>query len=86
LYLALFAVRLLLDLLILGINPFGGATLPATLTPATLAVVVGVDTLYAVSTGLVVGRSVGVYRAFQRKKAAAPLPSSALSVDTSRGP
>ena len=61
-YLVLFVVRLALDLVVLGINPFAGTPPSATpLTGTTLGIVAVVDALFAFSTGLLVGRTVGVY-------------------------
>ena len=61
-YLTLFVVRLALDVVVLGIDPFD-FTLPsaAPLTGVSLLVVAVVDALFAFSTGLLVGRTVGVY-------------------------
>lgn len=66
-YLLLFVTRLLLDFLVLVYNPLSFSAIPGSLSPATQAVFVVVDLLFAVSTGLVVGRTIGVYRRFERK-------------------
>jgi hypothetical protein len=79
LYLVLFAVRLALDSVVLGIDPF--APPPpnaAALTGTALGVIVAVDVLFAFSTGLLVGRTAGVLvahrdRVRQGRAARAPL-------------
>lgn len=77
-YLVLFVTRLALDLVVLNIQPFGTSVLPASLSPTTVAVFLLVDVLFAASTGLSIGRSVGVYREWQRRRtrpAPPPRPS-----------
>ncbi len=77
-YLVLFMVRALLDLLVLNYNPFGGSLAPTSLSSGALVVLLIVDWLYAASTGLIVGRTVAVYRIYLKKRAAVserPLPS-----------
>ena len=76
LYLVLFVIRLGLDLVVLNIQPFGTSALPASLTPTTIAVFLIVDVLFAASTGLSIGRSVGVYREWQRLRASPDPPTS----------
>jgi hypothetical protein len=82
-YLALLVVRLSVDLAVLGEDPFAQppVTAPASVTLVTLALVALVDALFAFSTGLLVGRSAGVYWALkdhEKKETAArsgsPLP------------
>ena len=80
LYLVLFVIRLGLDLVVLNIQPFGTSALPASLSPTTIAVFLIVDVLFAASTGLSIGRSVGVYREWQRLRAE-PTPPPPPSVD-----
>ncbi len=65
LYVALFAVRIVLDFTVLGLtNPFGASvSAPTGLAFVAFAVV---NILFAASTGMLVGRSVGVYRALQK--------------------
>jgi len=73
-YAALFVTRLALEVAI-GLDPFA----PAVAVSGTTAVILEVvDALYGFSTGLALGRNIGVYRVYQRKTAAgsgAPLPS-----------
>ncbi|MFG1529910.1 MAG: hypothetical protein AAFA34_01350 [Thermoplasmata archaeon] len=79
-YLGLFLARALLDLLVLNYNPFGGSLAPPVLSSGTLVILLVVDLLYAASTGLIVGRTVAVYRIYRAKRAKAgeaPLPSGA---------
>jgi hypothetical protein len=69
-YLVLFIVRMVLDFVVLDINPFAfGGTLPA-LTSEQVTLFMVVDTLFAVSTGLIVGRAVGVYLKWQEAQRA----------------
>jgi hypothetical protein len=78
-YLVLFAVRIVIDFVLLNENPFAPPT-SVSLTPFQAVLLVLVDTLFAVSTGLLVGRSVGVYRAYQRlPKDAPPTAGAALA-------
>jgi hypothetical protein len=72
-YLVLFVVRLTLDLVVLGVNPFAG-TPPGTtpLSGQALLVVAVVDALFAFSTGLLVGRTVGVYLEYEARLQAGP--------------
>src|SRR5580700_10570148 len=72
-YLTLFVVRLLLDLFVLNVNPFA-FTVPsaAPLTGVSLYIVVLVDALFALSTGLLLGRTVGVYVEYRKFSAAGP--------------
>jgi hypothetical protein len=83
LYLTLFVVRIALELLVLGVSPFA----PPSTTPlsgtaeVTLAVI---DALFAFSTGLLVGRTLGVYLEYRKlsragppKPASSPLPPAA---------
>jgi hypothetical protein len=78
-YLALFAVRLAVDAFVLDVNPFGPPT-AVSLSPFATDVLIAVDVLFGVSTGLLVGRSIGVYRAYRRAAMGAP-PLPAGSVD-----
>ena len=71
-YLVLFVVRLGLDLAMLNVQPFGPSGLPVSLSPTTTVVFLVVDVLFAASTGLSIGRSVGVYREWQRLRADPP--------------
>jgi hypothetical protein len=63
--------RLGVDIAVLGVNPFAftiGA--PLTLTPTQSILLTVVDALFSVSTGILVGRAVAVYRAHQKRIAA----------------
>lgn len=81
LYLVLFVVRIAAEFVIFG--PFAAfASYPPPVPPTGLglAILVGVDLLFGVSLGLLIGRGFGVYRAHQKLPAAAaqsspPLPS-----------
>lgn len=75
-YIGLFLGRLGLELAI-GLNPYGPS--PTALSAGTVLVLEVVDALYGFSTGLALGRNVGVYRAWQRAAAAPPPPSPPAS-------
>jgi hypothetical protein len=71
LYLVLFVLRLGLDIAVLGQDPFDftlGA--PLSLTPTQSILLTVVDALFSISTGILVGRSIAVYRAHQKRVAA----------------
>ncbi|HYK93152.1 MAG TPA: hypothetical protein VEY07_03815 [Thermoplasmata archaeon] len=63
-YVGLFVLRIALDFLVLGIDPFGPPPAGFSLSPSATALLVAVDGLYAVSTGLVIARTLGIYRAY----------------------
>ncbi|MCI4324631.1 MAG: hypothetical protein L3K00_01915 [Thermoplasmata archaeon] len=73
LYLVLFVARLALDFVVLGVDPFAFAS-PSTapLSGIDLVTVAVVDALFAFSTGLLVGRTTGVYLEYRKKVAAGP--------------
>jgi hypothetical protein len=72
-YLALLLVRLILDVVVLGVNPFAGAP-PGTapLTGTALLLLAFVDALFGLSTGLLMGRTVGVYLEYRSKPSGGP--------------
>jgi hypothetical protein len=73
LYLVLFVARLALDIFVVGINPFDFAPpSSAPLTGIDLVTVAVVDALFAFSTGLLVGRTCGVYLEYKKKVAEGP--------------
>jgi hypothetical protein len=75
-YLGLYAVRIVVELVVLP-DPFGATGPLPTLAPLQQLALAAVDTLFALSAGLLVGRSVGVYQAYQeRKRNLPPIPSS----------
>ncbi len=74
-YAGLFATRLALDLFLLDLNPFGGSLPSASVSSTTVVALAVVDALFALSTGLLVGRNIGVFEAYRRVRTA-PLPSS----------
>jgi hypothetical protein len=65
LYLILFVTRFGAELVIYGASGLATFPPPAPPTTAALEVLVGVDLLFGVSLGLLVGRGFGVYRAYQ---------------------
>jgi hypothetical protein len=70
-YIVLFLGRLVLELAI-GIDP--SAPSIGSISATAVLVLVVVDALYGFSTGLSLGRNVGIYRAWQRQAAAASSP------------
>ncbi|MCI4326183.1 MAG: hypothetical protein L3K16_00885 [Thermoplasmata archaeon] len=87
-YLTLFVVRLALDLFVLNVNPFDFTTLPspAPLTGTPLVIVVLVDVLFAFSTGLLVGRTLGVYLEYRKFAKAGPPPGAVPLPGAGGGP
>ncbi|MGC2035533.1 MAG: hypothetical protein WA761_08850 [Thermoplasmata archaeon] len=82
-YLVLFVTRLVIDLVVLGLDPFdfyGSGTV--TLTQTQIDITILVDALFALSTGLLAARSFGVYSAY--RKAVAQEPSALSSGGPSR--
>ncbi|MCI4350960.1 MAG: hypothetical protein L3K15_05550 [Thermoplasmata archaeon] len=77
-YLALLAARLLLDIFVIGIDPFGPPSIAPTLSVAAAASLLVVDALFAVSTGLLLGRNIGVYLVHGEavRRGASPAPTS----------
>lgn len=72
-YVALFVTRLVVDLVVLGASPFAGPTAIAGGTPASEEMLVAmVDLLFAMSTGLLIGRGLGVYRAYRKRTGSEP--------------
>ena len=74
LYLVLFIARLAVELLVLGIAPFGTVSFPSTLPTPLLVTSIAFDLLYAVSVGLLLARATGVRRAYLRAYPAARAP------------
>jgi hypothetical protein len=70
-YLVLFATRLTVELVVLGENPFASPPVgpPTSVTESVLILLALVDALFAFSTGLIVGRSAGVYLALRDHQA-----------------
>lgn len=66
-YLGLFLGRIVIEVGVLGIDPFAYA--PFSFSGGQLALLAVVDALFAVSTGLLVARSIAVYRSYQRASA-----------------
>jgi hypothetical protein len=76
-YLTLFAVRLLLDLLVVGVNPLAPMASTPTLSPVASVSLLAVDALFAVSTGLFLGRNIGVYLVYRAALRREPPPGVA---------
>jgi hypothetical protein len=78
LYLALFVTRLALDAVVLGVDPF--ALMPpsaGSLTSVAGKTVAIINGLFAVSTGLLVGRTIGIYLEYRKRLAEGPSPATA---------
>jgi hypothetical protein len=73
-YLVLFVARLGIEFGVLNIDPFDTTPFTTTFTNFQLALLALVDGLFAFSTGLLVARTVAVYRVYQRTVAAEPKP------------
>lgn len=81
-YLVLFVIRIGAEIAVLGPNAFY-LTFPPPPAPSVgaLVVLLAVDLLFGVSLGLLLGRGVGVYRAYQKlpkAKSTPPPPSAPL--------
>ncbi|MCI4331641.1 MAG: hypothetical protein L3K19_07345 [Thermoplasmata archaeon] len=76
-YVLLFVLRLAVNLVVLGENPFIYPPPTVTLTPFTSALVATVDALFSFSTGLFVARGVAVYRVYRTRIASPPTPDPA---------
>ncbi len=79
LYLVLFVLRFALELAIFGFSVVTSFFLPTSIPVGLLLVLVGVDLLFGFSTGLLIGRTVGVYRGhadFVKAASVTPLPST----------
>jgi hypothetical protein len=75
LYLTLFVVRIVAEVAIFGLSAVLAYPPPTPPSAATLAVLIGVDLLFGVSFGLLVGRGIGVYRAHRALPSSAPASS-----------
>jgi hypothetical protein len=74
-YLGLYAVRLAVEIVVVPAVLTGSGTIPL-LDPLQQYALAGVDGLFAVSAGLLVGRSFGVYEAYsERMRNLPPIPS-----------
>jgi hypothetical protein len=76
-YLTLFIARFALEIVIFGFAYVTSFFLPTSLPTALLVILVALDLMFGASAGLLVGRSVGVYRGYRDlppPSAAAPLP------------
>ncbi len=75
--LVLFVVRVAVEIWMFGLAAFASFAIPTSLSVGSLAILIAFDLVYGVSIGLLVGRGLGVRRAFldRPKDAPAPLPS-----------
>lgn len=79
--LGLFVTRFLAEIAVFGLAATTSFVLPSRLPPGVLTVLVGIDLLFGVSVGLLLGRAIGVHRAFRALPSAStaeappPLPS-----------
>jgi len=80
LYLTLFIVRFALEIVVFGLAFATSFFLPTSIPTGLLFLLIGVDLTFGVSLGLLVGRSIGVYLAFEDRLrtpgASTPLRSS----------
>jgi hypothetical protein len=74
LYLSLYAVRVVVELVVLP-DPFGSTGPIAALTLGQQEALAAVDALFALSAGMLVGRSIGVYQAYQERLRQPPSPT-----------
>jgi len=80
LYLGLFVLRFALEILLFGPSVISSFFQPTSVPTGLILLLVGVDLLLGASTGFLIGRSIGVYRAGQDlpgaavHEGAAPLP------------
>jgi hypothetical protein len=58
--LVLFGVRIAVEVVLLGLQVLVSFTVPSTLAPTALAILIGADLLYGSSVGLLIGRGLGV--------------------------
>ncbi len=77
-YVVLFVVRTVIAAVLLGESPFEFPTTASieSLPPVLLLTLAAVDALWGLSTGFLIGRSVGVYRAGQAPEVATAAPLS----------
>jgi hypothetical protein len=73
----LFVVRVGVELWMFGLTALTSFSIPTSLSPAALAILIGFDLLYGVSIGLLIGRGLGVRRAYLARPSTGgtPLPS-----------
>ncbi len=76
LYLTLFVLRFVLEIVLFGPAVVASFALPTSIPTSALLVLVGVDLLFGLSTGILMGRSVGVYRAFVSRSLESTAPRS----------
>ena len=79
LYLVLFTLRLVIEVVLFGFSAILSPTLPTSLPTGVLVVVIGFDLLYAVSVGLLVGRAMGVRQAYLERSLARNPPTAPAS-------
>jgi UDP-N-acetylmuramyl pentapeptide phosphotransferase/UDP-N-acetylglucosamine-1-phosphate transferase len=80
-YVVLFVLRLSVNLFVIGEDPFVYPPPTIVLTPVTTALVVVVDALFSFSAGLIVARTVAVYRVYQRRLKEASGPGSSRRME-----
>lgn len=68
-YLTLFIGRIAIEIGVLGIDPFAYSPFSVAFTTEQRILLAVVDALFAVSTGLLLARSLAVYRSFRRAQA-----------------
>lgn len=75
-YLVLFVLRFGVEVALFGPSTVASFTLPTSAPSGAVVVLIAVDLLFGVSMGLLLGRAVGVYLAFQSKPEARTLAPS----------
>lgn len=76
-YLSLFVARIVIEIGVLGIDPFAYSPFTTAFSSGQLALLGIVDGLFAGSVGLLVARSVAVYRSFRRAESSERAASAA---------
>jgi hypothetical protein len=76
LYLVLFVVRFAVEIVALGPSFLSSPFNPPSVSTSLVAVLIGIDLMFGVSSGILVGRSQGVYRAYQTRPTSSPGMSS----------
>ncbi|MGA7923519.1 MAG: hypothetical protein WCA77_06040, partial [Thermoplasmata archaeon] len=75
-YLILFLVRIGIEVVVVGVNPFAPPLSGQFngLSSLTISLLIAVDVVWGLTTGFLIGRSAGVYSSYAEKKVEAPRP------------
>lgn len=74
--LGLFVTRFVAEIVVFGFAATTVSTHPTALAPGVLLVLVGIDLLFGISVGLLIGRAIGVRRAFRQLPSLSEAPST----------